>query len=123
MVTFLDTYAIMEIYKGNPNFSRFQIDPASAVTTYLNLMEAYFVCLKDFGEEEAEKIYAAVMPIAISIEAAAIIKSSMKFKLKNQKSRMSFVDCIGYTYARALNTSFLTGDYAFKGMEGVEFVR
>jgi predicted nucleic acid-binding protein len=36
---------------------------------------------------------------------------------------LSFVDGIGYTLARKQGLTFLTGDPAFEGMQGVEFVR
>ena len=51
------------------------------------------------------------------------IKYANNFKLANLKKRFSFADCIGYVAALKLNAKFVTGDYAFKGMQGVEFVR
>ena len=42
---------------------------------------------------------------------------------KNIKKRLSFADCIGYAAARKFGVKFVTGDYMFKGLEGVEFVK
>ena len=122
MVVFLDTYALIEIYKGNPAYKIYSLEPLEAMTASLNLIEVHFVYLKNFGEKEAELIYNAVKPLAVPI-SDAIIHEANKFKLANLKKRFSFADCIGYAAARKFNARFVTGNYLFKGMEGVEFVR
>lgn len=35
----------------------------------------------------------------------------------------SYIDAAGYAHARRLGLPFLTGDPAFEGIEGVEFLR
>lgn len=119
---FLDTYAIIEIDKGNPNYKNFVIEPIRAITTIFNLIEAYFIYLKKFGEVDANRIYDNIKPIVKSIDDS-IVKSAMKFKFANQKIRYSIADCIGYVAALKFEAKFLTGDYAFKGLKNVEFVR
>ena len=52
-----------------------------------------------------------------------IIKEAMKFKLAHLKKRFSFADCIGYMTALKIKAKFVTGDYAFKGLENVEFIK
>ena len=121
MVTFLDTYAIIEIDKGNPDYQHYSID-ADAITTAFNLIEAHFYYLKNFDEKEAEEVYNIVKQIVVRIDDE-IIKEANKFKLNHLKKRFSFADCIGYITARKYNARFLTGDYAFKGLESVEFVK
>ncbi|MBI2101828.1 hypothetical protein HYT53_04420 [Candidatus Woesearchaeota archaeon] len=98
------------------------MNPIEAGTTVFNIMELHFYCLKNFGDEEAEKIYNLVSSLIISTDDD-IIKDANKFKLANIKKRLSFTDCIGYISSIKLNLKFVTGDYAFKGMENVEFVR
>ena len=122
MVIFVDTYAIIEIDKGNPNYKKYILKPLIAITTIFNLMEVHFKYLKDFGDVEAEQIFNHVRPIVIPINHS-IIKEANKFKLSHQKKRLSFADCIGYITAKKNNAPFLTGDYMFKDFEGVEFVK
>lgn len=121
MVIFLDTYAIIEIDNGNPNYQNYSID-VDAITTAFNLIEVHFYYLKNFDEKEAEEVYDIIKQIVVRIDDE-IIKEANIFKLKNFKKRFSFADCIGYVTARKYNVKFLTGDYAFKGLEGVEFVK
>jgi len=121
MVIFLDTYAIIEISLSNPLYEKYAINLGDGVTTIFNLSEVYFYYLKNFGEEEAEKIYGTVKPLSIPIDDS-IIKAAMRFKLSHQKKRFSIADCIGYNTALKLNVRFLTGDYAFKNFNNVEFV-
>ncbi len=122
MVIFLDTYAIMEIDKGNPNYKKYTLSPGVAVTTLLNLIEVYFVYLKKFGEDEADRIYAEASRMVVPV-SEQIIKGAMKFKLANQRKRYSMADCVGYNSAMRFGANFVTGDFAFKGLDNVEFVK
>ena len=122
MVIFLDTYAIMEIDIGNPRYRSYALTPDGAITTLLNLIEAHYVYLKKFGAKEAERIYMHVKPIVLPV-GDATVQEANTFKLLHLKKRFSFADCIGYATARKYKARFLTGDYMFKGMEGVEFVK
>ena len=122
MQYFLDTYALIEIATQNPKYRNYSISPIEAGTTIFNIMEIHFYYLKNFGNEEAEKIYNLITPLLISTDDDTI-KDANKFKLANLKKRFSFADCIGYITALKLNAKFVTGDYAFKGLENVEFVR
>jgi len=122
MQYFLDTYALIEIAKQNPDYEDYAINPIEAGTTIFNIMELHFYYLKNFGNEEAERIYNLVSPLLISTDDD-IIKDANKLKLANLKKRFSFTDCIGYVASIRLNLKFVTGDYAFKGIESVEFVK
>ncbi|MBI3052367.1 PIN domain-containing protein [Candidatus Woesearchaeota archaeon] len=121
MVIFLDTYALIEIDSGNAEYKRYVISPTEAITTIFNLAEVHFYYLKNFGQEEADAILRLVKPIVIEIDDR-IITDANKLKLVNLKKRLSFADCIGYATARKFGAKFVTGDYAFKGLENVEFV-
>ena len=122
MVIFLDTYAIIEIYTGNPSYRKYSLNSIDAITTMFNLIEVYFVYLKKFGEKEADDIYGILKDMVVPIDEL-VVKDAMKFKLIHLKKRFSFADCLGYITAQKLKAKFVTGDYAFKGLEGVEFLR
>lgn len=122
MQYFLDTYALIEIYLGNENYKNYVFDPEQAICTIFNLMEVHFYFLKKYGEAKADEIYGLIKPIVIDIDDSTL-KETNKFKLQNLKKRFSFADCIGYVTALKLNAKFVTGDYAFKGLENVEFVK
>ena len=122
MKYFFDTYALIEIFAQNPKYRDYTIVPIGAGTTIFNIMELHFYYLKNFGDEEAERIYNLILPLIMSTDDD-IIKDANKFKLTNNKKRLSFTDCIGYVAALKLNLKFVTGDYAFKELENVEFVR
>ncbi len=122
MVTFLDTYAIIEIDKGNGNYGNYYLSRDSAFTTVLNLLEVHFYYLKNYGKKEAEEMYAIVKRLVTKIDNS-ILKEATAFKLFHLKKRFSFADCVGYVTAKRFNARFLTGDYAFKGLPNVEFVK
>ena len=122
MVIFLDTYAIIEIDKGNPNYKKYTLKPVSAVTTLLNLIEIHFVYSKNFGKKEADRIFNHIKKIVIPVNDS-IIKEATNLKLAHRKKRLSFADCVGYATSKKYSIKFLTGDYQFKNLPQVEFVK
>lgn len=122
MQYFLDTYALIEILSGNENYKKYPFDQEQAICTLFNLMEAHFYFLRKSGKEKADEAYELLKPLAVKIDDISL-KEANSFKLKNLKKRLSFADCIGYITALRLNAKFITGDYAFKDFENVEFVK
>ena len=118
MKYFLDTYAIIEIIKGNPSYQRFTDHDLS--TSILNLYELYYIFLRVRGEDEAKKYFSQFYDIIIPIKDANIFFAS-KFKLKQKN--ISYTDALGYAIAYENNMTFLTGDKEFKDIENVEFVK
>lgn len=119
--TFLaDTYALVEIIKGNNNYKDF-LD-YNLITTKLNIMELYYHCLRYHDQEVANRylklFFQFVVPISIDS-----IKMGMQFKLKYRKEKLSYIDCVGYALASELGIKFLTGDCKFEDKQNVEFVK
>jgi len=122
MQYFLDTYAMIEIFLGNENYKNYIFDPEQAMCTIFNLMEAHFYFLKKFGQTKSDEIYELIKPIIIKIDDSTL-KEANSFKLLHLKKRFSFADSIGYITSLKINAKFITGDYAFKDLENVEFVK
>lgn len=118
---FYDTYAILEIIKGNSNYSNY-LKNIGIVTTKLNLMELYYRLYILFGIETAELYYNKYNQFVFEI-SDLIIKKAMIFKAENRNKDLSYVDCIGYIFAKENKIKFLTGDEQFRGMPNVEFVK
>ena len=117
---FWDSYAIIEIVKGNINY--FSYGDEQIIFSIFNLVEIYFAILRDFGKKTAEGIYEKYYPAVINIPDN-ILKEAMEFRLKNKTKRLSYADCIGYMYALRNNMFFLTGDKEFENLKNVEFVK
>ena len=118
MIYFFDTYALVEIIRNNPNYVKYIHEVIS--TSVFNTIELYYAQLRDLGEEKAKSSYYKFKDSVLEINDD-IIFGAMKLKLKNKK--LSYIDCIGYTFALKHNLKFLTGDKEFKDMDNVEFVR
>lgn len=118
---FYDTYAILEIIRGNVNYRNY-VKNIGIVTTMLNLMELYYRLYILYGIETAEFYYQKYSPFIVEINDF-IIKKAMIFKAENRGKDLSYVDCVGYTFAIEKKIKFLTGDIQFKNMDNVEFVR
>ena len=120
MTYFLDTYALIEIVKGNKNYEKFL--SFEIFTSLYNLYEFYFILLKDYNNVIAHKFFEKFREKVVNIEDEYIFEAS-KFKLDNLKKRLSYVDCLGYIIAFKLGVKFLTGDKEFEKFENVEFVK
>ena len=116
---FFDSYAIMEILKGNPHFDKYL--NAHIVLTKLNLFEVYSNVLRNIDEENADKIYVKYAQFAVEFDEE-IIKKAAKLWVKYKKRNLSMTDCIGYVLAQTIGIKFLTGDKEFQHMTNVEFV-
>ena len=115
---FFDTYAFIEIIRGNPNYRRFE--SASVVTTIFNLAELNYVLKKEMNKDRVD-YYTQEYWIFLVEVALEDIKSAMDFKTKNRD--FSIPDSIGYIVAKRLGAKFLTGDGGFKNLPYVEFVK
>ena len=116
---FLDTFALIEIAKGNEKFKKFLDE--ELFTSLFNLYEFYFVLLRDFNEQIAREFFYQFRTRIIQIRDEHIFKAS-RFKLDNRKKKLSYVDCLGYIIALEYGLKFLTGDREFKELNNVEFI-
>ena len=117
---FMDTYAIIEIIKGNPNYEKF-LD-CELYTNILNLYELYYNLILDFNQETAKKYFYQFRDNVIEIKDEHIFSASL-VKLEHRKRRISYADALGYTMALNNGMMFLTGDKEFKEFKGVMFVK
>jgi len=116
----LDTYAMVEIIKGNKNYAVF-LDK-EIFTNLLNLYELYFILLRDYDEEKAKKYFSYFRRFSLDTLDSHIFGAS-KFKLENNKLNLSYADCLGYAMALENDLKFLTGDKEFEKFNNVEFVK
>lgn len=117
---FLDTYALVEIVRGNVNYQKFL--GAELFTSVLNLYELFYNILRDYGEEKAKELFYEFSDILIPLKEDYIFAAA-QFKLKHKASNISYADALGYTIAVHENMKFLTGDKEFEHITNVEFVK
>ncbi len=119
-VFFFDTYAIIEIMKGNENYEKYE--DCGKITSLLNLLELYYALLKDYDEKTAENYFDIFISFTVA-HTEETIKNAAKFRFKNIGNKFSYIDSLGYIIALENSVKFLTGDPHFEGMPDVEFVR
>jgi len=117
---FFDSYAAIEIIKGNSIYSKYS-NQEGAITIF-NLAEIYWAVLRDFNEIIANNIYEKYKLFVVEIDDE-ILKEAIKFRIKHKKRDLSYADCIGYIYALKNDLVFLTGDKEFEKLKNVEFVK
>jgi len=117
---FFDTYAIIELIKGNPNYEF--VKDKVIITGVMNVAETYYALLLENKEGFVDSIIKKLNIEIVDISQEIAIESA-KLRYKNKKSFLSYIDCIGYILAKENNLIFLTGDKEFERMENVEFVK
>ncbi len=116
-VFFFDTYAFIEVIRGKPSYKRFET--VTAITTVFHLAELNYALKKEMDREQADARTDGYWPLIVEVTLEDI-KKAMDFK--TQKREVSIPDAVGYIVAQRHGAKFLTGDSAFKGLPGVEFV-
>ena len=114
-----DTYALIEIIKGNKNYLPY-IDRKVILNTFI-FSELCYVLIRD-GYPNVDKYLVKYERFLVSM-SPNLIKEAMEFKYNNKKKKLSMTDCVSYIQAKELGVRFLTGDKEFEGMENVEFVK
>lgn len=117
---FIDTYAIIEILKGNPAYSKYKY--SKIIITIFNLVELHYKIIRDFNKQLAYKVLSDYSNFVIDVDIETI-KEANEFKLLQKKKRISAPDAIGYITSQKYGVKFLTGDKQFKSLKGVEFVK
>jgi hypothetical protein len=120
---FYDSYAIIEIAKGNPRYRPYLV--GEGLTSKLNLLEVYSVLLQQGQGALAESCYHSRRADAVDFPGE-LIPTVAHFRHSERgrtQRRFSYLDSLGYVYARSLGCTFLTGAHEFEGLPDVEFVR
>ena len=115
---FFDTYALIEIFKGNENYRDFA--KCNIITSYLNLFELYYNLIKSFDREKSRLFFDRVKNFCVALDEAWILQAS---EMKIQNKTLSYADCLGYVIAKNTGLKFLTGDNQFKELSNVEFCK
>lgn len=114
---FFDSYAIIEIIKGNPDYQIYSC--SQIILSLLNIIELNYILLKNnagLSRELSIKYSKYIVPITLRD-----IEEANRFRLENKKNKLSTADTIGYVLALKHNVKFLTGDEGFRNFPNVEF--
>lgn len=120
MKYFLDTFAIVEMIKGNENYLPYFDE--ELITLYQNLAELTYGFEKEGNRKLGMVYFKKYSSFSVALPQDIII-DAMKFRYLHKKKKLSYIDCLGYMYAKRYGYKFLTGDEGFREIEDVEFVK
>ena len=118
---YFDTYALIEISKANPKYTKYSND-VIIILNKLNLLEFTYFLMREGKDSEIPEIFQNLSRYNVDFDEEVLINAA-KLKFNFKKDKLSFIDCIGYYLAKKNKAKFLTGDEKFKNMENVEFVK
>ncbi len=121
---FGDTYALIELLKGNPSYDRYS--NADLVTTEFNMLELTYALLRDFGRRETVNVIDFMrrkIEVIPTEDPDYLDASEFRLSVNKTGKKLSLVDALGYSCSRKLGIKFLTGDREFNGMDNVEYIK
>ncbi len=121
---FGDTYALIELLKGNPSYDRYS--DADLVTTEFNMLELTYALLRDFGRHETVNVIDFMrrkIEVIPTENSDYLDASDLRLSANKTGKKLSRVDALGYSCSRKLGIKFLTGDREFNGMDNVEYIK
>lgn len=117
---FYDSYSVLAYLSDSPGYAAY-FEKNTGVLTRLNLMEIYYAILRVHGATAAHEVLEAYS--AREIEFSLLdVETAMKLRYELRKLELSYADAMGYHIAKKEGLKFLTGDKAFEGLPGVEFI-
>ena len=121
---FADTYALIELLKGNPNYENYS--QADLVSTEFNILELTYALFRDFGRDEAAKVVKLIrdkIKILPTEDSDYLDASEFRKSANKTGKKLSLIDALGYSSSKKLGIKFLTGDREFIEMENVEYIK
>jgi len=121
---YADTYALVEILRGNPAYEKYSEE--ELITSEFNLLELAYALVRDYGVDRALVILRMVrasVDIVTPTNEDYVEAAALCIKLRREKRSLSIIDALGYALARKHRALFLTGDKEFKDLEEVEYVK
>ncbi len=116
----MDTYALVEIAKGNPAYAG--LFDEDFVITSETLAEFFWVTLRDFGIGAAEEWFLKLGAYSKQASKETLV-DAMRYRYERRREDLSFFDCVGYLFAVENGFIFVTGDKEFKDKKGVLFIK
>ena len=121
---FADTYALIELLKGNPNYENYS--QADLVSTEFNILELTYALFRDFGRDEATKVVKLIrdkIEILPTEDSDYLDASEFRKSANKTGKKLSLIDALGYSCSKKLGIKFLTGDREFIEMENIEYIK
>jgi PIN domain nuclease of toxin-antitoxin system len=120
---FADSYALIEMLKGNENYRAFQSE--RLITTEFNICEVGFAVCRNYPANAPQVLNTVRKMVTLTATRNEDYCSgaARRKEASGKGKKLSTIDCVGYSVANRLKIPFLTGDREFADMNNVQFVR
>jgi uncharacterized protein len=119
---FADSYALIEMLKGNEKYLVFQNE--RLITTEFNICEVGFAVCREYPANAARvlKTVRKMVTLHATSDEDYCSGAARRKEASGKGKKLSTIDSVGYSVANRLNIPFLTGDREFADMDNVQFV-
>src|SRR3989344_2042200 len=101
---FFDSYALIELIKGNLNYFRYK-EQAVNITLF-NLVEVAYSVFLDYGKDKAQEVYKKFREYVQDVDEETLFYA-LELKTMFKKCHLSYADCIGYALPGSIVCVFL----------------
>jgi hypothetical protein len=119
---FYDSYAVLAFTSGHSGYRKY-FEEYDGVLSKLNLLEIFYKSLEQHGARAASNIIGSFSKYLVEFGLEEIADSmKLRLELKRGGRNLSYADAVGYSLSRKMAIKFLTGERAFRGLSGVEYL-
>jgi uncharacterized protein len=121
---FADTYALIELLKGNPRYEKYSHE--YLIATEFNILELTYALFREFGRDETARIVKSIrenIEILPTDDSDYLDASEFRKSANKTGKKLSLIDALGYSCSHKQRIKFLTGDREFVEMENVEYTK
>jgi predicted nucleic acid-binding protein len=119
---FYDSYAVLAFTSGHKGYEAY-FEDNDGVLTKLNLLEIFYRSLERHGSRAASDILQTFSKYLVDFGLQDIANAmKLRLELKRGGRDLSYADALGYSLSRKLGIKLLTGDRAFRGLSGIEYL-
>ena len=107
---------------GHQGYKRY-FEDGDGVLTKLNLLEISHRSLEQHGSKAASDILDTFSKYLVDFGLPDNVEATkLRLELKRGHRDLSYSDALGYYLSRKQGIKFLTGDRAFRGLSGIEYI-
>lgn len=117
---YFDSYALVERQLGARAYEPYR--EYGIFTHQFNLFEFAAAVVRSASEATAREQLRLMNPNLVAADENDLF-AAIRFRGRFPRSRISYVDALGYVLALRHGHLFLTGDTKFEGLDNVEYVR
>jgi len=100
---YLGSYAIIEYFADNPHVTPYF--SAGGMLTRENILEVAYAVAREYSDKDSQQVVDVLWHLQVEPTKEELL-STIQFRKKNSKKKLSYADCLGYCIAKSRGILF-----------------